>query len=98
MTSDQLWEETGEMLRRAQREEVSPEQARARLDAWLRQKASGQSPTDLSAETIRALGEENSTLPGEFCDLLGLQHGATYGDRRFQRDEQLARAMARFRS
>jgi len=80
MTSDQLWEATGKMLLRAQREEVSRAQARERYADWLRQKAAGESPEDLSVETVYALGEKNADLPEEFCKLLGLQPGATYFD------------------
>jgi len=80
MTADELWKEAGLMLQRGQREEVTPEQARVRFNTWLRQKAAGGSPKDLSAETVWLLGEDHSELPKEFRKVLGLQPGATYCD------------------
>jgi len=81
MTPDELWIETGAMLSRSQREEVEPSQARERFDVWLRRKAAGESPEDLSVEMVYALGEDeaDSRMPDDLAKLLGLKYGASYG-------------------
>ena len=79
MKPDKLWEETGRMLLRAQREEVTEAQARERFGEWLRQKAAGGEPADLSVETVWALGDDDSELPEELCKLLGMEPGSDYG-------------------
>ena len=82
MTSDELWEEVGEMISRGEREEVEPKQAKKRFRDWLREKAAGGSPEDLSVETIYALGEDeaDSRMPDDITNLLGLKPRALYGD------------------
>jgi len=80
MKPNELWEETGRMLERAQREKVTAAQARDCLGTWLQQKAAGGEPADLTVETVWALGDDNSELPEELCKLLGLELGSDYGD------------------
>ena len=79
MTPDELWIETGAMLSRSQREEVEPSQARERFGVWLQRKAAGESPEDLSVETVYALGDDDARMPDDHAKLLGLKSGASYG-------------------
>ena len=82
LTPDELWVETGAMFSRVNREEVSPCQGRARFRLWLQAKAAGESPQDLSPETVVALGEDGDDprMPAKYAKLLGLKRGAHYGD------------------
>jgi hypothetical protein len=79
MSADELWDAVGKMLRRNQRQDVNPDEAKRKFDAYVRDGAAGRPAIDLSIEEVFALGEPGTSeeqLPQDVAELLGMKEGA----------------------